>query len=76
MSWGNFSNLFSLCSRFAAHHGEGLWAADGSKPAALAGGTGTAQLTNVDDARTKASDLRVSSTGTAGNRWSIADVRL
>jgi glucosylceramidase len=42
----------------------------------LAAGTGTSQLTNIDLPHTKARYLRVTSTGTAGNWWSIADLRL
>jgi glucosylceramidase len=49
---------------------------DGSNWTVKATGTGTAQLTNIDVAATKARYLRVSSTGDAGNWWSIADVRL
>jgi glucosylceramidase len=42
----------------------------------LASGTGTAQLTNVDAPHTSARYIRVTSTGSAGNWWSIADLRL
>ena len=42
----------------------------------LATGTGTGQLTTVDVARTKARYLRVTSTGSSGSWWSIADLRL
>lgn len=49
---------------------------DGSTWTVKASGTGTAQLTNIDVAATKARYLRISSTGDAGNWWSIADVRL
>lgn len=41
-----------------------------------ASGVGTTQLTNVDLAPTTARYLRISSTGSAGNWWSISDVRL
>ena len=50
--------------------------ADGSNWTVKASGTGSAQLTNIDVAATKARYLRISSTGDAGNWWSIADVRL
>jgi glucosylceramidase len=49
---------------------------DGKKWTTLASGKGTAQLTNVDVETTKARYLRISSTGSSGNWWSIADVRL
>jgi glucosylceramidase len=49
---------------------------DGTNWITQATGTGTGQLTNVDVAKTKARYLRISSTGDAGNWWSIADVRL
>jgi len=39
-------------------------------------GTGTGQLTAIDLPQTKARYLRVVSTGSAGNWWSIADIRL
>ncbi|MEH0544206.1 discoidin domain-containing protein [Streptomyces sp. B21-105] len=39
-------------------------------------GTGTGQLTNVDLPLTRARYLRVTATGTAGNWWSLADIRL
>jgi glucosylceramidase len=42
----------------------------------LAGGTGTGQLTTVDLPQTRARYLRIESTGSADNWWSIADVRL
>jgi glucosylceramidase len=42
----------------------------------LASGTGSGQLTTVDLPRTHARFLRVTNTGSAGNWWSIADVRL
>ncbi|UZX05646.1 glucan endo-1,6-beta-glucosidase [Arthrobacter sp. CDRTa11] len=49
---------------------------DGTDWTTQASGAGTAQLTNIDLAATKARYLRISSTGDAGNWWSIADVRL
>ena len=39
-------------------------------------GTGTARLTQVDVGSTRARYLRVTSTGSAGSWWSIADLRL
>jgi len=42
----------------------------------LASGTGTGQLTTIDVPRTRARYLRVVSTGSAGNWWSVADLRL
>ncbi|MBX9243860.1 discoidin domain-containing protein [Actinotalea ferrariae] len=42
----------------------------------VATGTGTGQLTQVDLRTTPVRHLRISSTGSAGNWWSIADVRL
>ena len=42
----------------------------------IGAGAGVGQLTNVDVAATNARYLRVSSTGSADNWWSIADVRL
>lgn len=39
-------------------------------------GTATGQLTAIDLPQTKARYLRVVSTGSAGNWWSIADSRL
>jgi glucosylceramidase len=50
--------------------------ADGTHWITAATGTGIAQLTNIDVATTKARYLRISSTGNAGNWWSIADIRL
>lgn len=50
--------------------------ADGTNWALKASGTGTAQLTNIDMAATNARYIRISSTGDAGNWWSVADVRL
>ncbi|MEU0877349.1 glycoside hydrolase family 30 beta sandwich domain-containing protein [Lentzea sp. NPDC005914] len=42
----------------------------------LATGTSVGQLTNIDVRRTSARYLRITSTGAAGNWWSIADLRL
>jgi glucosylceramidase len=42
----------------------------------LASGTGTGQLTTIDVPRTHARYLRVVSTGSADNWWSVADLRL
>ena len=49
---------------------------DGIRWRQLAAGTGTGQLTTVDVPRTHARYLRITSTASAGNWWSIADVRL
>ncbi|MEV8377508.1 glycoside hydrolase family 30 beta sandwich domain-containing protein [Kribbella sp. NPDC056861] len=49
---------------------------DGTTWRPLASGTGTGQLTNVDVKQTRARYVRIASTGTAGNWWSLADVRL
>jgi glucosylceramidase len=49
---------------------------DASTWRTLASGTGTGQLTTIDLPRTRARHLRIVSTGSAGNWWSIADVRL
>jgi glucosylceramidase len=49
---------------------------DASTWRSIASGTGTGQLTTIDVTRTRARYLRVVSTGSAGNWWSIADVRL
>jgi glucosylceramidase len=49
---------------------------DGSTWRTVATGTGAGQLTTVDVRRTSARYLRVTSTGSADNWWSIADVRL
>jgi glucosylceramidase len=49
---------------------------DGATWRTLAAGTGAGQLTNVDVARTSARYLRITSTGTSGSWWSIADLRL
>jgi len=50
--------------------------ADGTTWRTLATGTGTGQLTNVDLRPTSARYLRVTSTGSSGSWWSIADLRL
>jgi glucosylceramidase len=50
--------------------------ADGVTWRAVAAGEGVGQLTNVDLPRTRARHLRVTSTASAGNWWSVADVRL
>ena len=49
---------------------------DGKEWTSMATGTGRGQLLNIDVASTTARYLRISSTGNAGNWWSIADVRL
>ncbi|MDQ1726991.1 MAG: glucosylceramidase [Frankiaceae bacterium] len=49
---------------------------DGVTWTSVASGTGTGELTNVDTGGTDARYLRVTSTGSAGNWWSIADLRL
>ena len=49
---------------------------DGTRWHQLAAGAGTGQLTAVDVPRTRARYLRIASTASAGNWWSIADVRL
>ncbi|MEJ3404772.1 discoidin domain-containing protein [Rathayibacter sp. YIM 133350] len=49
---------------------------DGVTWTVAASGAGSGQLTNVDLPATTARYLRISSTGSAGNWWSIADVRL
>lgn len=49
---------------------------DGSSWTVIGSGEGSGQLTTVDVDRTKARFVRISSTGSAGNWWSIADVRL
>jgi glucosylceramidase len=49
---------------------------DGTTWRTLATGGGTGQLTNVDVRRTSARYLRITSTASAGNWWSIADLRL
>lgn len=42
----------------------------------VASGSGTGQLTTIDVGRIRTRYLRIVSTGTAGNWWSIADLRL
>lgn len=49
---------------------------DGATWRTAATGAGTGQLTTVDLPRTTARYVRVTSTGTAGNWWSVADIRL
>lgn len=50
---------------------------DGTTWRTAAAGTGTGQLTDVDLPRgTTARYVRVTQTGTAGNWWSVADIRL
>jgi glucosylceramidase len=49
---------------------------DGTHWRTLATGTGAGQLTTVDVPRTRARYLRVTATASAGNWWSIADLRL
>lgn len=49
---------------------------DGSAWRSLATGVGVGQLTHIDVRRTSARYLRITSTGTASNWWSIADLRL
>ncbi|USX55168.1 discoidin domain-containing protein [Lentzea sp. HUAS12] len=49
---------------------------DGKAWRAIASGEGAGQLTNVDVRRTSARYVRITSTGAAGNWWSIADFRL
>jgi glucosylceramidase len=49
---------------------------DGTAWRALAAGAGAGQLTNVDVPHTRARYLRITSTASAGNWWSIADIRL
>ncbi|MFJ9523633.1 discoidin domain-containing protein [Kitasatospora sp. NPDC101801] len=49
---------------------------DGTTWHDLRTGTGTGQLTTVNVPGTRARHLRVSSTGTAGAWWSLADIRL
>ncbi|QEO14962.1 glucan endo-1,6-beta-glucosidase [Agromyces intestinalis] len=49
---------------------------DGSSWTSLASGAGVGQLTNVDVAPTTARYLRIASTASAGNWWSLADMRL
>ncbi|GAA4249704.1 discoidin domain-containing protein [Dactylosporangium darangshiense] len=49
---------------------------DGTTWRVIASGTGAGQLSNVDVAATRARYLRITSTASAGNWWSIADIRL
>ncbi|MDT7786795.1 MAG: glucosylceramidase [Pseudonocardiales bacterium] len=49
---------------------------DGTKWRTLATGTSTGQLTTIDVRRTSARYLRITSTATASNWWSIAEIRL
>ncbi len=49
---------------------------DASRWRTLAAGTGTGQLTTIDVPRTHARYLRLVSTGSAPNWWSVADLRL
>jgi glucosylceramidase len=49
---------------------------DGTHWRTAASGTGTGQLTTVDLPPTRARYLRVTQTGSAGNWWSVADLRL
>jgi glucosylceramidase len=49
---------------------------DGTTWRTLATGTSTGQLTDIDVPRTKARWLRITSTGSSGSWWSIADIRL
>jgi glucosylceramidase len=49
---------------------------DGTTFKPIASGAGTGQLTAVDVPRTRARYLRITSTGTSGSWWSIADLRL
>ncbi len=49
---------------------------DGTTWRTVASGSGTGQLTTIDVGRIRTRYLRVVSTGTAGNWWSVADVRL
>ena len=49
---------------------------DGTTWRPLTTGTSTGQLTNVDVRPTRARYLRITSTGTAGNWWTLADLRL
>ncbi|WP_447007687.1 discoidin domain-containing protein [Saccharothrix isguenensis] len=59
-----------------ARNWEVLISDDGTTWRPLATGTGAGQLTEIDVRRTSARHLRVTSTGAAGNWWSIADIRL
>jgi glucosylceramidase len=49
---------------------------DGTAWRTLATGAGVGQLTNVDVRPTPARYLRITSAASAGNWWSIADIRL
>ncbi|MET8152155.1 discoidin domain-containing protein, partial [Actinoplanes sp. NPDC005259] len=49
---------------------------DGVAWRTLARGEGAGQLTNVDLPPTRARFLRVTSTGTSGSWWSVADLRV
>lgn len=49
---------------------------DGTRWRTLAAGAGTGQLSTMDVPRTRARFLRVTSTASAPNWWSVADVRL
>jgi glucosylceramidase len=49
---------------------------DGTTWRTVAEGAGTGQLTTVDVPRTKARYLRITSTGSSGSWWGIADLRL
>ncbi|MFG1603415.1 discoidin domain-containing protein [Actinoplanes sp. NPDC049265] len=49
---------------------------DGTTFRPVASGTGSGQLTDIDVPRTKARWLRVTTTASAPNWWSVADVRL
>jgi glucosylceramidase len=50
--------------------------ADGVTWRTLATGTSAGQLTDIDVPRTRARYLRITSTGSSGSWWSVADVRL
>jgi glucosylceramidase len=49
---------------------------DASRWRSLAAGAGTGQLTTIDVPRTSARYLRLVSTESAADRWSVADTRL
>lgn len=49
---------------------------DGTTWRTIASGEGKGQLTTIDVRPTNTRHLRITSTGTAGNYWSIADLRL
>ena len=59
-----------------ARHWELTASDDGVTWRSLATGAGVGQLTTIDVRRTSARYLRITSTGTASNWWSIADFRL